>query len=423
MGVILFLLFALLILLGLPIAVAIALSGIGVLILRDFPLMLVPQRMFASIDTFALVAVPFFILAGDIFAEGKISERLVDFVDSLVGFIKGGLSLVVVVGAMFFAGISGSAAADTAAIGAALLPEMEKKGYRIDYASALIATAGTIGVVIPPSVPMIIYAMTADQSVAKLFMGGFVPGVLMGLILICFALYIAYKYNYPKGKGFSIERVKRGFFSSFFALLTPVIILGGIFSGVFTPSEAAAVAVDYALLVALFIYRDIGFRDLYRVFAKSAVTTSLVLFIISASGVFSWVLASEQIPQAIAGGLLKLTHNKLLILLIIDLIIIVAGTFMETASALVILTPIFLPVVESLGVNLIHFGLIMVTGLAIGMVTPPVAICLYVASSIAGISLERISKAVLPMVVLLTFILLLITYIPKLVLFLPAFVR
>ncbi len=423
MGIVLFSIFILLILLGVPIAIAIGLSGTAVLILRDFSLMLVPQRMFASIDTFALVAVPFFILAGDIFAKGQISRRLVDFVDSFLGFVKGGLSIVVVVGAMFFAGISGSAAADTAAIGAALLPEMRRKGYKTDYSAALIATAGTIGVVIPPSVPMIIYAMLADQSVAKLFIGGFVPGILMGIVLILFAIYIAYKHNYPKGAEFHFKRVKETFFSSFLALLTPFIILGGIFSGIFTPSEAAAIAVDYALIIALLFYRDISIKDLYEIFAKSAMTTALVLLIISASGIFSWVLASEKLPQTIAGSLLSLTKSKLIILLIIDFLIIAAGTFMETASALVILTPVFLPVVEALHINLVHFGLIMVTGLAIGMVTPPVAICLYVASSIANISLERISKAVLPMVVLLIFILLLITYVPQLVLFLPSLVK
>ncbi len=423
MALILFGAFVLLILIGMPIAIAIGLSGSLVLTLRHFPLMLVPQRMFASIDTFALVAVPFFILAGDIFAKGQISHRLVDFVDSFLGFIKGGLSIVVVAGAMFFAGISGSAAADTAAIGAALLPEMKRKGYHVDYSAALMATAGTIGVVIPPSVPMIIYAMLADQSVAKLFIGGFIPGILMGLILIAAALYVAHKRNYPKGAPFNPGRIWRTFRSSFFALLTPVIILGGIFSGVFTPSEAAAVAVDYALIVALLVYRDLSWRDLYQIFAASAMTTALVMLIISTSGIFSWVLASERIPQLVAGKLLGLTHNKLLILLIIDLLIVAAGTFMETASALVILTPVFLPVVEALHVNLVHFGLIMVTGLAIGMVTPPVAICLYVASSIARISLERISRAVLPLVVLLFIVLLLITYVPQLVLLLPRFVK
>ena len=423
MALVLFGSFVLLILTGMPIAIAIGLSGSMVIALRHFPLMLVPQRMFASIDTFALVAVPFFILAGDIFAKGHISERLVDFVDSLLGFIKGGLSIVVVAGAMFFAGISGSAAADTAAIGAALLPEMKRKGYHLDYSAALMATAGTIGVVIPPSVPMIIYAMLADQSVAKLFIGGFIPGTLMGFILIVAALYVAHKRDYPKGASFNLRRIWQTFRSSFFALLTPVIILGGIFSGVFTPSEAAAVAVDYALVVALLVYRDLSWKKLYKVFSASAMTTALVMLIISTSGIFSWVLASERIPQIVAGSLLGLTHNKILILLIIDLLIVAAGTFMETASALVILTPVFLPVVEALKVDLVHFGLIMVTGLAIGMVTPPVAICLYVASSIAKISLERISRAVLPMVVLLFIVLILITYVPQLVLLLPKLVR
>ncbi|MGE5575744.1 MAG: TRAP transporter large permease, partial [Syntrophothermus sp.] len=318
------------------------------LITKNISLLVIPQRMFAGTDSFPLVAVPFFILAGDLLAKGQVSRRLVDFADSFLGFVKGGLSLVAVVGAMFFAGISGSGAADTAAIGAPLIPEMERKGYSKPFAAALIAAAGTIGVVIPPSVPMVLYAVIADQSVAKLFVNGFIPGILMGLSLMIVAIYTAYRQNYPTGSTFSWSNVWDKFKKSLWGLLTPLIILGGIFSGYFTPSEAAVIAVDYSLIVALFIYRDLKLKDIFQIVVNSAVTMSLVMLVIATSNIFSWILANWKIPVTIANSLLALTDNKFLILLMIDAIILIAGVFMETASALIILTPVFLPIVTSL---------------------------------------------------------------------------
>lgn len=414
MGWILFLSLFALILTGMPIALAIGFSSFIILSMNDLNLVLLPQRMFVGTDSFPMIAIPFFILAGDLLAKGNVSKRLVDFADACIGWIRGGLALVAVLGSMFFAAISGSSAATTAAIGTPLIPEMKKKGYEVPFAAALIAASGTIGVIIPPSVPMILYAIIADVSVAQLFLNGFLPGVIMGGILMIYSIHVAKKKNYPIGGKFSIRNILHHFKIAFFGLLTPIIILGGIFSGFFTPSESAVIAVDYAIFVALFIYRDINLKQLYAVIINSGITMAMIMFLIATSKIFSWVLANWSIPSEIANAVLSITDNPLLILLLINVVILVAGIFMETASALIILTPVFLPVIEHLGINLIHFGIVIVMGLAIGMITPPVAINLYVASSITGESLESLSRQILPMLLLLSSVLLMTTYIPLL---------
>jgi len=404
--------FFLLLVLGLPIAVAIGLTAVVVLLSQDVSLLVIPQRMFAGADSFPLVAVPFFILAGDLLAQGKISEKLVQFADSILGFLKGGLWVVAVLASMFFAAISGSGAATTAAVGTPLIPELKKKLYDAPASAALIAAGGSIGVVIPPSVPMILYCVIADQSVARLFLNGFAPGVLMGLALIAIALRIAYKNDYAKGSPFSWRNVGKTFGEAIWGLLTPVIILGGIFSGYFTPSEAAVIAVDWALIIAVFVYKDMGWKDIYRIFIRSAITMSVIMFIIATSTALSWILANWQIPKLIAKNVLELSSNKVVLLLLIDAVIFIAGFFMETASALILLTPVFLPLMVQLDINLIHFGLIIVLGLAIGMVTPPVAINLYVASTVSGIPIEKISRAVVPFLAGLCLVYLAVTFLP-----------
>lgn len=412
MTLILFSSFFLLLLLGIPVAIAIALSSIIVLMKEGIPLLVVTQRMFSGTDSFALIAVPFFILAGDLMAKGKISEKLVDFADSLFGFMKGGLSIVAVLAGMFFAAISGSGAATTAAVGTTLVPELKKKGYDEASSASLIAASGTIGVVIPPSVPMILYAVIADQSVARLFLNGFLPGTLMGITLIIIAIKQAYTRNYPRGAKFSVKNILKTFRDALWGLLTPVIILGGIFSGYFTPSEAAVIAVNWALIVSLFIYRDMKLKDVVKIISRSAMTMSVIMFIIATSSIMSWILANWNIPTIIAQGVLTLSSNPLIILLLITIIILVTGVFMETASALIILTPVFLPLINQIGVDLVHFGLIMVVGLSIGMITPPVAINLYVASTITGLSIEKMTRAIIPFLLGLLTVLLLILYVP-----------
>lgn len=399
-------------LLGVPIALTIGASAMIALAAQGTPLMVVTQQMFQGINSFALVAVPMFILAGDLMAQGKVSEKLVDFADSLFGFLKGGLSIVSVLAGMFFAAISGSGAATTAAVGSSLVPELRKKGYEPASAASLIAASGTIGVVIPPSVPMIIYAVIAQQSVSQLFLSGFLPGLAMGVGLATIAIVQAYRRNYPRGTAFSPATIWRTLKSASWGLMTPVIILGGIFSGVFTPSEAAVVAVNYALLVSLFVYRDLTLSDVYRILIRSAITTSVIMLVIATSAVLSWTLSSWQVPGAIASAVLSFSTDPYVIMLLVVAVILLTGVFIETASALIILTPVLLPLVTRIGIDPIHFGLIIVVGLAIGMITPPVAINLYVASSVTRLPLERITRAIIPYLLGLIAVLLLVVYVP-----------
>ena len=408
----LFISFVVLMLIGVPIAFTIGASTLATLVVQGTPLAVVPQQMFQGINTFALVAVPMFILTGDLMAQGAVSRKLVDFADSLFGFLKGGLSLVSVLAGMFFAAISGSGAATTAAVGSSLVPELKRKGYDPPSAASLIAASGTIGVVIPPSVPMIIYAVIAQESVSDLFLAGFLPGLAMGLGLGAIALVQAHRRQYPHGSPLSLATIWRTLRAASWGLMTPVIILGGIFSGVFTPSEAAVVAVVYALLVSLFVYRDLTYRDVYAVMIRSAITTSVIMLVIATSAVLSWTLSSAQVPAQIAQSVLSLSTDPYVILLLVVAVILLTGVFIETASALIILTPVLLPLVTQLGIDPVHFGLIIVVGLAIGMITPPVAINLYVASSVTQLPLERITRAILPYLLGLIGVLLLVVYVP-----------
>ena len=414
MTALLFCVFLVTLLIGVPVAFSIMLSAIAVMLAGDVGLGMVAQRMFASTNSFPLIAVPFFILAGDLLAQGAISKYLVEFAESFLGIIKGGLSIVSVVVAMFFAAISGSGAATTAAVGATLIPQLKERGYEEDSAAALIAAAGTIGVVIPPSVPMVLYAVAAGQGITlnALFTNGFGPGLLMGGILIAIALVQAWKRNYPKGAGISIKNVLVTFLRAVPGLIMPAIILGGIFSGYFTASEAAAVAVVYAMLVSFFVYRDMTPAKLYEIMKGSAKTSAVIMIIIACSGPFSWVLANYGIPSAIANSILSISTNKYILMFMIAMVIIIAGVFMETSSAIIILTPVLLPLVTGLGVNLVHFGIMFVVGIAIGMITPPVAINLFVASGITGKPIELIAKAVIPYLLGLLFVFLMIVYLP-----------
>ena len=421
MALILFGMFIALLAVGVPVGFSIC-SAAGITLfagLGDAKMMMLAQRMFVSCDSFSLIAVPFFIFAGDLLAGGKISKVLVEFCESLLGMIKGGLSVVSVLAGMFFAAISGSGAATTAAVGATLVPELKKRGYHEDEAAALIAAAGTIGVVIPPSVPMVLYAVIAEESVNRLFQAGFLPGFMMGAILIAIALFQAYKYNYPKGAALNLKNVTRTFLRAIPGILMPLIILGGIFSGYFTPSEAAAVAVIYALLVSTFVYRDMTWKKLYTTMLGSAKTSAVIMIIIACSGPFGWALANWRIPETISAAVLSVSSNKYIILFLISVIILIAGVFMETSSAIILLTPVFLPLIRALGISTLHFGILFVVGIAIGMITPPVAINLFVASGITNLPLTKIAKAVIPYLIGLIIVFFFIVYGP---LFIPGFI-
>lgn len=412
MAAVLFISFAVLLLLGVPVGFTIAIAAFITLVAGDVPALMMVQRIFTAQDSFSLIAVPFFILAGDLMSKGAVSKVLVEFAESLLGWIRGGLTIVSVLAGMFFAAISGSGAATTAAVGATLIPELEKRGYHVDKSAALIAAAGTIGVVIPPSVPMVLYAVIAEQSVNTLFRNGFIPGITMGVILIVIALVEARKLNYPKGTPLSMKNVLKTFLHAVWGILMPLIILGGIFSGYFTPSEAADVAVIYSIIIGFFVYRDLTPKGLMEIMKNSAKTSSVIMLIIGFSGPFGWVLANWKIPEMISKAVLSVSSNTYIILFLIGLIILVAGVFMETSSAIILLTPVFLPLVKAMGVNLVHFGVVFAVGLAIGMITPPVAINLFVASGITGLPMTKISKAIIPYLIGLIVVFFVILYAP-----------
>ncbi len=394
-----------------PIAIAIAAASVlGILVQGNFSLMMVVQRMFGGTDSFHLMAVPLFMFAGVIMEEGGISRRIIDFANALVGWLPGGLAAVTIVSAMFFAGISGSAAADAAAVGAILIPAMKKSGYDSDFAAAVQASGGSIGVIIPPSIPMIIFGFLTGASIGQLFAAGILPGLLIGFSLIAVSTFVSWKRGYAGTTAFSLPEVWRTFYRSILALGAPLIILGGILFGVFTATESAAVAVIYALVVSMLVYRKIGIKDLVHLFRNGAVTSSIVMFIIAAASVFSWIAAIEDIPAQLAGSLLGITENPVFLILLINAVLLVAGTFVETTAALILLVPMITAMLPSLGIDLIQLGAIVVTNLAIGMLTPPMGICLIVSGSISGDSLAAVSRRVMPFLAVLLIDLMIITF-------------
>lgn len=396
-----------------PIAIAIGVASLlGIVVQGDFSPMMVVQRMFGGTDSFHLMAVPLFMFTGTIMEAGGISRRIVDFANALVGWLPGGLAAVTIVSAMFFAGISGSAAADTAAVGAILIPAMKKSGYASDFAAAVQASGGSIGVIIPPSIPMIIFGFLTGASIGQLFAAGILPGLLIGISLIGVATFISRRKGYAATTRFAFSDVWRTFKRAILALGAPLIILGGILFGIFTATESAAVAVVYGLAVGMGVYRRIGIKDLFPLFRDGAITSSIVMLIIAMASAFSWIAAIEDIPARLAGGLLGLTTHPVALLLLINLVLLIAGTFVETTAALILLVPMITAMLPALGIDLVQLGVIVVTNLAIGMLTPPMGICLIVSCSISGDSLAAISRRVLPFLGILIFDLLVITFYP-----------
>jgi C4-dicarboxylate transporter DctM subunit len=412
--------FALFLLIGVPIAFVLGLTPLMAFLSRgEIPHMLAAQRIFTGMDNPVLMAIPLFILAGNIMSAGQMTQRLVTFCNVLVGGFRGGMAYINVIISMFFAGITGAAVADTSAIGSVLIPAMKKDGYDIGFSTAVTATSSTIGPIIPPSIPFIIYGVLGEVSIASLFLAGLIPGVLLGLLQMGVVAYYARKRKYPKGSMVSLNEALRATFDAVLVLMMPLIILGGILTGIFTPTESACIAVFYALIISLFVYRDIRLRDLPKIIIKTGVTSSLVMLVIGTASIFSWLLASEEIPQYITKAVILITHNRIVILLLLNILLLIIGTFMETTASLIILTPVLLPLMNKIGVDPLHFGVILVLNLVIGLTTPPVGVCLFIACAIGEIKLEQITRAILPFLLASITVLFIVTYWESLVMAIP----
>jgi len=412
--------FALLLLIGTPIGVALGLStAIVIYTVMKIPLIVVAQRMFTAIDSFSFMAIPFFMLAGSFMASGGVTKRLVNFANSLVGFIRGGLALVVAVTGMFFAAISGSSAATTAALGSTLFDEMEKSGYKRDFAAAIIASGGTTGIVIPPSITLVVFGVTAGVSIGDLFLGGFLPGIIMGVSMCIVSYFLSGKKGIKPQGSFYLINVLKSFKNSFLALMMPVIILGGIYGGIFTPTEAAAVAAVYGLIIGMFVYRELTFKNLPSVILNAAVNTTVIMFIVGGANLFGWILTNAQVPHKVATFIVSISTNHIVFLMLINILLLFVGTLINASAAVVILVPILFPVAMSFGIDPVFLGVLMIVNLAIGCITPPVGLDLFVVSSIAKLPIEKITKAILPYLIVLIVDLLILTYFPQIILFIP----
>ncbi|WP_134703843.1 TRAP transporter large permease [Ammoniphilus sp. YIM 78166] len=409
--------------LGVPIAIALSLAAVGGLTFSDanLPLTVVVQRYFTAVDSFPLLAIPFFMLAGELMMVGTMAQRITNMAYACVGWLRGGLAQVSTLASMFFAGISGSGAADTAAVGKMMIPAMEKKGYDKGFAASTVATAGTIAVVIPPSIPMIVYGVTAGVSIGALFTAGIIPGILIGLSIMALNYYTARKKGYDtEGGKFEIITFRKALKEGIWALFLPIIIIGGIRTGIFTPTESAAIAAAYALIIGMFVYKDLKIKHLPQVLLQAGITTAMVIFIIAAANVFGWLLTAEQVPQKLAAMITNFTDNKYFILLLINMVLFVTGCFLNASAAITILAPLFLPLVTGVGIDPVFFGLIMVVNLALGLITPPVGLDLFIVQGIANIPLDQLIRAILPFILVLTIDLMLITYIPQISMWLPS---
>lgn len=377
---------------------------------------IIPRKMYFGINNFSLLAVPLFVLAGEIMSKGGISERIVNFSKLLIGPLPGGLAMVVIISSVFFAALTGTAIAAAAAIGGMLLPLMKKEGYDEGFSSALVASASTVGPIIPPSIIFILFGVMANQSISDLFIGGIVPGILMGVGLMIYSYFVGKKNNYKSMDSFPpIKDVLLGFKDAILALLMPAIIIGGIISGLFTATESGVIAVLYAILISTLVYKELTFKKLYDALISSTKTSVGIIFLIGSAAVFIWFVSFNNVPEQIQDMLGIFAENPLLLLLVINIVLLIAGTFIDTISAVTIFTPIFLPLILATNIDPIHFGVIMAVNLSIGMITPPVGVCLFVVSSISKVDIKKIIKAIVPQLAILILILVIITYVPWLI--------
>lgn len=413
-------------LIGVPIAISLGVSAlVAIYFGSTLPLGIIAQKAFTSLDSFPLLAIPFFMLAGVLMSKGGVSKRLLDMAAAMVGWIVGGLSLVTVVASMFFAAISGSGPATVAAIGGFMIPEMKDKKYDGGFAAAVSASAGSIGVIIPPSIPFVLYGVIGSVSVGSMFLAGILPGILIGIGLMVTAYFIAKKRGYKSETNttFSFKDVLKATYDAKWALLIPVIILGGIYGGFFSPTEAAVVAVVYSLIVGLYVYKELTWKSVFECFREAVVINATTMIIIGLSVSFAYFMTLERVPDDISLFLTELSTNPIVILLAINIILLIVGMFIDTISALVILTPILLPIVVAVGIDPIHFGVILVANLAIGFITPPLGVNLFVASSVGNVKFEKIVMAIIPFLFSMIICLIVITFVPSLSLWLPGFFK
>ena len=414
-----FFVIVLLVILNVPISISVAAASFVYLLAEGIPLIVVPQEMFTIVDSFPFLAFPMFILVGLLMNAGGTSRRIFDFAESLFGHLRGGLGHANVIASVIFAGMSGSAIADAGGLGAIEIESMRERGYDINFTVAITAASATIGPIIPPSVPVIIYAMAFDASVGRLFLGGFLPGLMMAASLMIMVYFYAKKRNYPKMAFPSLRHIARTFYKAFLALLTPVILLGGIFSGVVTPTEGAVVAVLWALFLGLVVHRELKLKDLSKIFLDVVAEIGVVLFLLATVGIFTWILTRENIPQLLLGFTASANITAPVFLLIANIILLLMGMVTTVTPSIILLAPIFQPIIVKLGIDPVHFGIIMILNLMIGTLTPPVAPVLYVVSTIGKVSFQRAFKSTLPFILPLLVVLLLITYFPIIVLWVP----
>lgn len=421
--IVLFGVFIVLIFIQVPVAFAMGISSLTALLVMGKPPLMIVSNLFAAVDSFPLMAIPFFILAGELMNNGGITKRIVNFSRSIVGFIKGGLAHVNIVASMFFAGISGSATADASALGSMLIPMMEEDGYSKEFSVVVTATSSTIGPIIPPSIMMVMYGVIANVSIGKLFLGGFIPGVSVGIALMVMTYIISVRRGYGADVAFSIRGILINLRKALIALVMPVIIIGGVLSGIFTATEAGVVATVYALIISLFIYKTISIKDLPKIFINSAVLTSVALFVIASASIFGRIMAMEKFPMMVRSLLLSFEMTPRLVELMIIVFILFLGLFVEGIPVLIIFAPIFVPVVMDLGLDLVHFGVVFNMAILIGSVTPPVGILLYICCNVAGIPVSKASKIIWPFVGMMVLVLMLCLFIPSIVTFIPSLVK
>jgi C4-dicarboxylate transporter DctM subunit len=419
---VLFAAFFLLVFIGVPIALSLGLSSlITIVFTTDLSPDIIVQKAFASLDSYPLLAIPLFILAGELMSGGGISKRLLNLANVLVGYIVGGLAMATVVASMFFAAISGSGPATVAAIGSFMIPEMKNRHYAPGFAAAITAAAGSLGVLIPPSIPFVMYGVVGSVSIGAMFLAGLVPGLVLGLCLLIVS-YVTAKKNHYVGSGMrpTFKDVLQAINEAKLALLIPVIILGGIYSGLFSATESAAIAAVYAFIIGVFVYKEFTWKGLYRSIASAALTNAATVIIIGFSISFAYLMTRERVPSVIADFITGISDSPIIIMLIVNLFLLIVGMFIDTISAIIILTPILLPVVTGVGIDPIHFGVILVTNLAIGFVTPPLGVNLFVATGTPKVPFETISKAMVPILLSMLVALLVITYVPPLSTYIPS---